>query len=861
MALFEGESLIDVDTGDGRTLKVPASVAAQLGLQMPTVEQVGIPEYGIGLPPNTPPPPPPPPPTTQKLGPGGNYMPSETAGPTPAAKVKPSPVAAAPGPIANTKEEPSSVDAVSGPTGEQAPTYINTTKMPAGTPSKKPVTTADLQKDGYAGTVNEYEAAVADAQKAAEAAADVQAIHQQAIAGVIKQRNIENDRLLKEKNQIALESERKYAEKEIEFEAAQKKWADTKIDRSVDHPIMAIISVALSGIGSAMKGESNNPGLDMLMKGIDRKVAAQMQDLERQGKALGMQKDNLERMRTVASDKIALRTLMMAGETERTARVVEEMAARSASDEIKARAQQQVAELREKAAIFRGQAVEKQMAFDLKKEDIAQAERASRRSYAVGMAGIAENKRQFDKRMEFDREKLDADMAKAVMDAQREGNKARVAALDAARKDNEARGIANVATGEYLMQPEGKKLLEDSKKLDTEAAAIEAEAQKQTDPNKAAMLLQRAQMVRTKATDLRVEATTAHVFRDRDPTQAGKTSDLYSASQNITTLTNRIQRIYDSPDGGKSFISTDAGRAEIQAMQTALLMQLKNAWQLGVLSKQDTALINEATGGDATKADVGTIAHALGLEIGTDPDAFKARLKAVKMNVQDGTVNKLKATGYRGGVKDLFNEEAAPTETSNQVSAKIIAGEKTANQLEQGAGGGFVRDLIDTPQNAYGAVKAAATGQDYKSMGDRRAESVDAHPRYIGFTRTAGDEYGKLVQAYKGGDPKAGELLASMVGDSNQKLAHVAMQNLRQDAPELYMVAKKKAAGDLAKQLAYEDQGIERAAPDELTNLVQRTVIGHEGAFEELSRRAATDPVAKQYLQTVIDFRKRRQGN
>lgn len=861
MAMFEGEEMVDVNVG-GRSVRVPASVAQ--GLQLPAQ------------------------PPQQQIAPG---MPAEMPG------FQPTGVQESPAPEQQSAPQGGSSEYPSyQPTIGAMPSYAQDTTpavapqpdfqvaapaAPAKPDKPAPAPTAQQKADGALGEqMNQIEIQAAAGQDAA----NIEAAGQAMVGDAYARRNEELDKLYAKRAADATADQAATDAKLSEYTTLKDKIANTKIDREVHHPVLAAISLALGAIGQAMMKGDKNPALDVLWKTIDRRVEGQMADIEQMKAVAGMTKEEVANFREKASNRIAMHNMLIAGESDRAAKTVEEMVARTNSEVVRANGMNLAAQLREKGAVAVQNAAQAQLASE-------QRDKHHKDQIGLGYSNLKENKRQFDESMQFKREEAYLDFNKALAAERAKSGEAGMKAMLEREKENRALGIRNVTDATPLLTPKGRAMLAEADKLMAEAAGLKPAGA--VSPQAAT----RAQMLEDKAAAIRGEANVKETLLHRDPTQAGRLADLYSNAQSMTTLVDDIKGLYDKD--GRAYISTGPGQAALQEKQTALLMAMKNAWQLGVLSKQDTQLLNQATGGDATKGwEWGNISHALGLKAGMDPEAFKSRLDSIISTAQEKTVLDLNGIGYGGDLKTLFVRKYDPklkddpnVKAAGEGLADATPGERATDERSKGT----ARKVLDR------VVYRAGTSNEDAAKTAENSGSV----KYAGLSEKQGDRFETLVRAYKTGDAKskarAEQGLSEWATSSREDLSFSTMQNLREHAPDLYKkilptlsseerkatkatinapllgkrevdvaapaeptVRQKLEAADQSRQRAADMSTARGAATDvvlqgtDLSALVKTaTELGDNAALAEIGRRAAAgDPEAKKILPAVIQGRR-----
>jgi len=845
VALFQDDQMVDVVTPDGRAMKVPASIAQSMqGLQIQQSAPAAAPQAN-------------PMPTTQAPTTADIPPDSVTGGRLP---TQPSPYEAPPTDVVRNGEDYAVPD----------PTIAAQQGAPVRAAQAKKQAQAAKAQAAYAATpAGKIDSAAGAVQNAigqqsdlAVKQADVDAAGQMVVADVYQTRN-EDIAKLEQARQAAMDADAQEQEKKrAELGSLRDKIANTKIDRSADHPVLAMISVALAGLGSAMQNRYNGKpvdttALDIFFKVLDRKAAGQNADLDRMAKIYGLDKDALTELKEKASSNLARHNLIISAEAEKAARQVEEVVARSSSDKTKIAGQQLAAQLREHAADKYMESTQYQLGFD-------QREKFQKQEMGYKYTALKQQGKEHDDEMQVKREEIWADMQKALAAENARSGTEAMKQMFELQKENDARGIHNVLTGGYLLKQAGIDKIKQADALEQQAKDTRASLDAQNpDPRVRDMAETRAKALEDKASQIRGDAYTYDVFRGRDPVQSGKMADQYAEGQNIMTLADDIKGIYD--DTGKRWLSTNDKQAAIQAKATELMMHLKTAWQLGVLSKQDTALLNQATGGDPTKVDTGTVMHALGLDVGIAPEAFKKRLDSLTDGVKASTYNQFRAQGW--DVKDpeeLFAQKR-PQEDSPERQAIVQANkEKTPGEAaSEERNKGFVRKSLD--QAARYPIWGVLNGGGDLRTSDDIANDLESsgsatHP---GLSKGQANAFDTLYKSFQRGDKNsayaADELInqgVNLAQSGRKDFAVAWLHNLRDKSPELYAKARSQIqTGDVADQLSYEEKNQAGAAITPLPMLAQQAVIDPT-AYSELAQRASKgDKDAQKTLEGVMKMR------
>jgi hypothetical protein len=331
-----GSEMVDVTTPDGRRVSLPAQLAAGFD----------------GL--------------TPALG-GAARVDGSTAPSTPVFRARdalqpapgtPTPEPSAPAAPVFTADDRDAIERAqaqvgSAPPARRAPPAISqpTGNDPARTRRSTPVisqlsagsgavpyTNASLLKQGTAGALNAELGAIDNKRAATRAAADVEGAQGTAAADILAAGNRAAAQADADRKRIADENATELRRRMLDYDEKSKALAAVKVDRSIDHPVIAAIALALGGIGSALKKEATNPALDVLFKVIDRKVAAQMADIEQRRSALTTQRGAIDLARQSGADRLAEYDQRKIAAIEQAKRSVDEYKTRTTSDRVRANA-------------------------------------------------------------------------------------------------------------------------------------------------------------------------------------------------------------------------------------------------------------------------------------------------------------------------------------------------------------------------------------------------------------------------------------------------------------------------------------------------------------------------------------------
>lgn len=719
----------------------------------------------------------------------------------------------------------------------KAPNAKAAARTPQGPQGPHRTTDADLLKIGLGGVYDETQAGIADEKRAVELKAELEAQQQAEIAGAYHQRNEEIDARVAKRAADAEQYAQQINDKTVAMQAATDRYANTKIDRSVDHPILAGIAVALGAIGSAMKNENKNPGLDALYAAIDRKVAGQMQDLDKQGKSIGMQRDLIADMRQQAGDRLALNNLMIAGESEKAARRVEEMAARSNSDIIRANGIKLASELRQKSAAAGGEAVKGAMAYQQAAKQLAQQERDSVRSAGVQYTRIGEDKRQFNLKFGEDKRQFDlklaqdkADKEAAIRAADAKGTKLSTEDIAKIEKENRELGVGNPSNGsQAYLTSKGQKLADEASGLEAEAKALRESDAAKDQGTKGQMARQAADMKMERASQLRGEAKLHHQFKARDTAEAKELSKTISDTQQVLTGIDIIKKL--RKDHGPKWLTTGPGQQAMSTYSGVLDLSLKEAFKAGALDEGTDKKLQQLSGGDPSKLRIGDLWSVLG-EANTDAnldalgDAMERRAHGAFQAIPDGPIIKFERA------KDVGKE------SSTKAAADIKADTTPQEESEGSQGGGKVREFID--DHDIGAV--------IKNPADARREAADnsGSTKYVGLTENGERAVRVLYKNYNTGTPdekrNARAQLLELAGDKREGVSRGVLYGMQDEAPDLYREALKKASPAVREHFT---SGPVNAAYNRVVEnedsigLAKLTVAGDESSRIELVKRAA----------------------
>jgi hypothetical protein len=723
-------------------------------------------------------------------------------------------------------------------------------------PQDQPATEQGLRDTGVAGALNAANKATDIQGDAARALADSQADEQIKFANAYDARNTEIDKQLAARAAEAQKNSAAIDQRMAEYDGATKAYADSKIDRSIDHPILAAISLALGAIGSVMKNDGTNPALDILLKQIERKAQAQMAERDRLGQVASMKRTDVDMLRQRANDKNAQYNLVVAGEIEKASRQMEAIAARSQSEQVKLQAQGAIAQLQARKADALGSAVmaqtgkdERDRSFAQQQKEAALQDKRAQQGLYLQQKGMDQSDRHFDEDMKFKREQLDADKQAALLAAQAKGNEAGTKQMFEMQKLNEERGVGNVATGDPLLQPEGVKMLDEAKGMEDKAKQFTDAAAKETDPAKKQQLEDAAKLHQQKASEIRGEATLKYQFRARSAEQAQKLGDIYGGTQTALSLMDDIKRGYK--ENGPGWLKTNEGQAAMQSKSTALMMQLKNAWQLGVLSKSDEDLLNRATGGDPNKLTWGHVASTFGV------DGPGARLDALGDALTKNAQNQMRQNGYRGEIKFNRTDYKAAEKTDLEKASGKISQSRTPIESEAGKAPNAARKAL---QDADTFLQNGLTLTDHEPQYKKEARDAaeNGSIKYVGYGKDAERALDQLFAAYNlGGKPseEATKIIMSHANSDNPADRNAMRAVIKEYAPDLAkQVEAQPIPDDMIPSSRLVDEAIaaerngDSASADRAKQSLYRKMFPPPGVQIDPTEQKAANLAYKRYL-------------
>lgn len=355
---------------------------------------------------------------------------------------------------------PPSPQRVAGPV--LSPSEVEPTPGPPNTP--KPLTDKSLIAQGEAGPMNVTLAAMDEQKAAAVRLGAAQAAQATAVGNIETTANDLADKQLAKMQADAEANAKAVNDATALYLQNATKLANARIDHGVDHPIMAAIGTAMNILGTALNRQPMGNVMKPVYDAVDRKVAAQMQDIELGRANLALQRTGIDILRQSGNDKMQLQnTLMMAG-LEQAKRRMQEVKDKTTSPIIAAQTQAAMADIDAR----KGELMARTQASIQQRQDAAAARAQTmqihRETMAVTMRGQNIQQAENDaNRRERAQEHIDT-IAKDLMMQ----GKASAAERAKMLKDN---GIFDPVTGDYLLTSIGQDKMK-------QADAMEAQIRK-----------------------------------------------------------------------------------------------------------------------------------------------------------------------------------------------------------------------------------------------------------------------------------------------------------------------------------------------------------------------------------------------
>ncbi len=829
------QGYIDYTTPDGRQLRLPPAVAASLQGLTPVQSGPGpaipdglAPPAGAGPQALLPPPVgpsmgplpdlpaqqdhqqpvalggaglPPPPPGAQSFF-GGQVDPAEVragvAGmvPQPAAGSAPAPAPSGPPPPADAARLGPAVQA------------------PAPPPA---VTTAGLRKLSEADLLNRRTGAL-EQGRAAEATSILDA------GELARQEADEMDAHIARQDALdkktAADAERRVAEinaKSAAIDSRITALGTRKVSPEIQHKTIAGIGLALGILGQALSGEKGeNPAMKALLAGIETSVNRQIAERDHEGKVIGLEKGQLDALRSQLTDQSALHAGLSAAEAMRTKNTIDALAKRAGTTEARAKLEKLSADFSMRATDLLATTHDRQIAADDRARAAAAAEQARRAAAAERAADRKQAAYQFEARLGLDRDQLQLAREKEANDLARATAGANAKDIAAGADRARELGIRDPATAELLLDQQGQKMMADADALERQANKLRAS------PTGAAQ----AEVIAAKAAAIRGEARSTHFVPARNAKAAEDVSKNLAARQTTIGLIDEIKR--DAKAAGTKVLNESEVQARLGARLGLLTLQLKEAYKAGALDDGTTRHFDGITGGDSSKLTTAGVMGAFG--IGSESaEKTAVRLDAIASALEASSQNDLRAAGIKG--YKFKRDEERPYEAA----ATALARGKTPLERSAGEEPGVLRAAGERLYNPLGGGpterKRAAIEEDVSSLFPGLSPDQE---------KPMSDLLAQAKQDNEAGDRVRALLVNEVTSNATTRpeYSSAVLNALKANAPDLYKTA---VAGLPDEQRAARQQIAGQALQTtDLRQLESLATGGDRTAAAELFRRSTT---------------------
>jgi len=333
------------------------------------------------------------------------------------------------------------------------PAEVDAVPGPPNTP--KPLTDKSLQVMGEAGPMNVTLGAMEE-QKAAAARLGVAQAAQATVVGNIE--TAANDAADKQLAQMKADAEanaKAVNDATALYLRNATALANTRIDHGIDYPVLAEIGTAMNILGTALNRQPMGDVMKPVYEAVDRKVAAQMQDIELGKANLALQRTGIDILRQSGNDKMQLQnTLLMSG-LEQAKRRAQEIHDKTTSPIIAAQTQAAMADIDAR----KGELMTRTQASIQQRLDAqaarAQAYQIHREQLGVTIRGQNIQQAENDaNRAERAQEHIDSIAEKLMLAGNAKAGERAKAIKDA--------GILDPVTGDYMLTDAGRKKFADA---------------------------------------------------------------------------------------------------------------------------------------------------------------------------------------------------------------------------------------------------------------------------------------------------------------------------------------------------------------------------------------------------------------
>lgn len=765
--IYQGEEIVDVQTPDGRTIPVPRSLVPQ-GMMPQQIGQTPTGFANVPLVQNTP---------VMPDEVPQDVMPQFDPNARVDASVTPPPAFQDWGveraqPVQNTEDYTAGT--------VYNPTIDELNKQQAAQAQRQQQLQAYLQTpEGRIAQSQATQAkADADAVAAAQEKTDTERATLDAVSKATDARNTHLDQL--DADEVTAQAKRVADEEKIVARntTMRDKIANTRIDRTADHPILAALGIALAGFGAALQGKTDNPAMEAFYKAIDRKVAGQMADLGQMEKVYGLRQDELADLRHTNKSAHEAYAMMYSAELAKSARHVEAIVAQTASAQKAAEGKVLIATLNQGAAAKLTEAVHWGADYQQKKEQHAE-------TVGLQRAGLNQAAQFHQDEMADRAAERGKDMAIALAKEQRENGAASAKMKMELAKENRELSVNNLVTNKPILTQDGVDKYEDAKTLEAQANALELKGGP----------AQHIAKLRENAAAMRGDAEITNSIKFSNVEEKRDFTKHYTAAQALVNAANDIKLLYKKY--GPAYLGTGQGQQALQAARGVYAMRLKDAFSAGAYDKGLQSFLDKTGGPDPTQG--WTWGGITGI-VGNDPDP-SSRLDEINKLLKTDVYLYAKVGG-KYDVKNyekLFAEPEGPSDSPALAAVRALEQEHTPGELEKDAG-----LSAPDPTSALTSLNSAVYGKDATREGGARARASARGPEskeYPGLSEKQGAAFGAMLS-----DPNVivGRILDNATTRPDLALAY--LRNLKSASPITYDAARVQLpTGPVRDQIAKED--------------------------------------------------------
>lgn len=759
MALFDGD-MVTVTTPDGRRVQMPAGLATSF----PQLQPVPV-----GPPPGMAPPPIPPAPEPPQFSPDQQTQIAAAANspPTDAPVVRPAQV-----PL----DQPAVQSVPRGPvtaTGEAAD---------PGMPNPpRPLTNDQLAKMGNAGVYDQGKQGLDDERTAIRREGTAMADQATQVGDKMAAVEAEAGRQLEARRAAAEANAKAIQDKTEEYLRRAQQIADTKIDRTSDHPVLSAIGMMLTTMGASMAGRDPSIAVKSFYEAIDRKVAAQMQDLEAQRQGLAVQKEGIVLTRQAGMDRLGEMDTYRLGYLEQAKRQIATIQQKTQSQIILAQTDKASAMITQKQNEILGGAVQREQQKREQEAARAQAAQLHRESLALQRRG---------QNMEQERFLLNfAEQRQEKADALAEKMMQRGDAAAAARaKDLGEVGMVDPSTGDFILSQAGVQKM-------AQADQLEAAARKVKDPAQAKKMAEQAEM-------LRQSALTNDAASAKNKKSAEEAQKALGTTQNLVNNVNAARQMLEAGPEAFNRESFAAIKIALENVKINYAQSIGERLSVRALEAFDDVLSVDTDSVWSRTFDKGKAIKALGTLETEMTQAASVALKNAGVKTPWRPGKPTPAAEFSGQTADEVGKGAEPSAFKKYVVNPIAHPIDITRDIDQS---GLATDQANLRTNPKG--QASKYGLDPKD--DDKVREL------IGRAGSAGNaEYDRIVS----------QLAAPLIAEADKRpsLVRGIANLLRDDSPKLLEDVMAKVSGS-GGQIAADrvgsmlQQPVDRTPASELT--------------------------------------------